>query len=167
MGRNQNKCFLHCLKKPQRAHVHLVPVGSKRVKWICFCPGFWVRVGKVAEEVRGPLLVVLGAPHTHLPERKPSPRGLFQRGPQAQLSFEDPSPLAYSNPETQPMDVGVGTGRGSPQHLCILQGLARKGLWVSPGMRRPSTGASVRCCFEYQSDEHDGFRASHRNFFEI
>lgn len=25
----------------------------------------------------------------------------------------------------------------------------------------------MRCSFEYQSDEHDGFRASHRHCFEI
>lgn len=36
MGRNQNKCFLHCLKKPQRPHVHLVPVSSKKGKMDLF-----------------------------------------------------------------------------------------------------------------------------------
>lgn len=126
MGRNQNKCFLHCLKKPQRAHVHLVPVGSKRVKWICFWPGFWVRVGKVAKEVRSPLLVVLGAPHTHTcRKRNRAPEVFFSMAlkrssvlktpPCSLIAIQGPSPWVWGqaeDPLSTPTSSKGWPGRG-------------------------------------------------------
>lgn len=86
--------------------MHLVPVGSKRVKWICFCPGFWVRVGKVAEEVRGPLLVVLGAPHTHTCQKgnrapevffsvAPKHSSVLNTPPRSLIAIQKPSPWMW------------------------------------------------------------------------
>lgn len=104
--------------------------APKRVKWIClFWPGFWIRVEKVAEEVRGPLLVVLRAPHTHTCQRRNrAPEVFFSVAPNHNSALKTPPRLLIAVQEPSPWMWVWGQAGGPPSTPTSSKG------W--PGSRR-------------------------------